>query len=92
MGPRMWVGPHLRKRPRRRPCGQVLGYHRPRLRSSGPQDHSRLPRTELADGGNAVTNLPFDLFENFAHQALTLTRRKVVMIWLVRRLTPHIVG
>ena len=35
---------------------------------------------------NVVTNPPFDLFENFAHQALTLTRRKVVMIWLVRRL------
>jgi hypothetical protein len=35
---------------------------------------------------NIVTNPPFDLFEQFAHHALTLTRRKVAMIWLVRRL------
>jgi hypothetical protein len=35
---------------------------------------------------NIVTNPPFDLFEQFARHALTLTRRKVAMICLVRRL------
>ena len=35
---------------------------------------------------NIVCNPPFDIFEQFANKALEIARRKVAMIWLVRRL------
>jgi hypothetical protein len=35
---------------------------------------------------NVVGNPPFNIFEQFARQALSLTDRKVALIWLVRRL------
>lgn len=35
---------------------------------------------------NIVCNPPFGIFEKFAHQALSIARHKVAMIWLVRTL------
>jgi len=35
---------------------------------------------------NIVSNPPFDIFEKFTYQALSIARNKVALIWLVRRL------